>query len=401
MRLTCPNCEAQYEVSDSVIPLHGRDVQCSNCGQTWFQSHPTAAPDPVEDDDDQPPGDDALPDVAAGSWVDPDPADARSGPDLGGPDLGGPDQPGPEQTEPDQPAPDLTTAPPEPDYGEIPGHDHGEIPGHDAPMADAAPVAAADMGEPPMAAAEPVAPPDRFADDDFAEPAQADGAADAAIPPPAEPKRRSLDEAVLTVLREEADREARARKAAGGVETQTDLNLGQQESVPRPAPALDALPKLRVQSLADTRPGDMLSGGPRRPIEDLSTPFEPEDLSGDPAETVSAARPSRRNLLPDIEEINSSLQAEEAKGRGAPPTRDPSPRQARRGGFRTGFLLVVLLAAAVMALYIAAPALGSRFPAAAPTLNAIVATIDRGRVAIDALMQKSLDSLNSGDKPAP
>jgi len=40
MRLICPNCGAQYEVSDDVIPRTGRDVQCSNCGNTWFQVHP-------------------------------------------------------------------------------------------------------------------------------------------------------------------------------------------------------------------------------------------------------------------------------------------------------------------------------------------------------------------------
>jgi predicted Zn finger-like uncharacterized protein len=37
MRLICPNCGAQYEVSDDVIPVSGRDVQCSNCGHTWFE----------------------------------------------------------------------------------------------------------------------------------------------------------------------------------------------------------------------------------------------------------------------------------------------------------------------------------------------------------------------------
>ena len=37
MRLICPNCGAQYEVDDAVIPEGGRDVQCSNCGHTWFQ----------------------------------------------------------------------------------------------------------------------------------------------------------------------------------------------------------------------------------------------------------------------------------------------------------------------------------------------------------------------------
>ncbi len=40
MRLICPNCGAQYEVPDDVIPRTGRDVQCSNCGNTWFQVHP-------------------------------------------------------------------------------------------------------------------------------------------------------------------------------------------------------------------------------------------------------------------------------------------------------------------------------------------------------------------------
>ncbi|KUJ76431.1 hypothetical protein AVO45_11575 [Ruegeria marisrubri] len=37
MRLTCPKCGAQYEVPDEVIPEGGRDVQCSNCDNTWFQ----------------------------------------------------------------------------------------------------------------------------------------------------------------------------------------------------------------------------------------------------------------------------------------------------------------------------------------------------------------------------
>ncbi|WP_319546132.1 zinc-ribbon domain-containing protein [Ruegeria conchae] len=61
MRLTCPNCSAQYEVPDEVIPEDGREVQCSNCEKTWFQEkHPATgeteaeatqeidSPDPVE-----------------------------------------------------------------------------------------------------------------------------------------------------------------------------------------------------------------------------------------------------------------------------------------------------------------------------------------------------------------
>jgi len=40
MRLQCPNCDAEYEVDASAIPYDGRDVQCSNCGHGWYQTHP-------------------------------------------------------------------------------------------------------------------------------------------------------------------------------------------------------------------------------------------------------------------------------------------------------------------------------------------------------------------------
>jgi predicted Zn finger-like uncharacterized protein len=38
MRLVCPNCDAEYEVDDNLVPAEGRDVQCSNCTTTWFQA---------------------------------------------------------------------------------------------------------------------------------------------------------------------------------------------------------------------------------------------------------------------------------------------------------------------------------------------------------------------------
>jgi predicted Zn finger-like uncharacterized protein len=66
MRLTCPNCKAQYEVADRVIPDGGRDVQCSSCGNTWFQYPAEVALQmrvaDLDDDDDE---DDAAPRPAA------------------------------------------------------------------------------------------------------------------------------------------------------------------------------------------------------------------------------------------------------------------------------------------------------------------------------------------------
>ncbi|MDF3607666.1 zinc-ribbon domain-containing protein [Paracoccus sp. DMF-8] len=40
MRLICPNCAAQYEIDAAVLPEKGRDVECSRCGQIWFQPRP-------------------------------------------------------------------------------------------------------------------------------------------------------------------------------------------------------------------------------------------------------------------------------------------------------------------------------------------------------------------------
>ncbi|MDT1060276.1 zinc-ribbon domain-containing protein [Paracoccus sp. CPCC 101403] len=40
MRLTCPRCEAQYEIPESAIPAAGREVECSACSQVWFQPGP-------------------------------------------------------------------------------------------------------------------------------------------------------------------------------------------------------------------------------------------------------------------------------------------------------------------------------------------------------------------------
>ncbi len=44
MRLICPKCGAQYEVADDAIPPGGRDVQCSNCQTSWFQTEKPSVP---------------------------------------------------------------------------------------------------------------------------------------------------------------------------------------------------------------------------------------------------------------------------------------------------------------------------------------------------------------------
>ena len=46
MRLVCPNCGARYQVPKENIFATGRDVKCSACDTTWFQTHPDALAKP-------------------------------------------------------------------------------------------------------------------------------------------------------------------------------------------------------------------------------------------------------------------------------------------------------------------------------------------------------------------
>ena len=72
MRLICPNCSAQYEIDATLVPDEGRDVQCSNCGKTWFElpqppaqfnemAEPEVAPEPEAAVEAPPADDDLLP----------------------------------------------------------------------------------------------------------------------------------------------------------------------------------------------------------------------------------------------------------------------------------------------------------------------------------------------------
>ena len=107
-----------------------------------------------------------------------------------------------------------------------------------------------------------------------------------------------------------------------------------------------------------------------------------------PAPASAPADPgSRRGLLPDIEEINSTLRGsgETARRTEVGPVRSqtaPAPR--RKGGFTRGFLLVVIVALALWVIYSNAPQIARSVPQADPMLSAYVALVDQARVWLDA-----------------
>ncbi|WP_145597715.1 zinc-ribbon domain-containing protein [Candidatus Pelagibacter sp. FZCC0015] len=36
MIITCPNCNKQFKIDNSLIPYDGRDLQCGSCDHVWF-----------------------------------------------------------------------------------------------------------------------------------------------------------------------------------------------------------------------------------------------------------------------------------------------------------------------------------------------------------------------------
>jgi len=189
MRLTCPDCAAQYEVADGAIPEAGRDVQCSNCGHTWFQQAAGGA------------------DPAVGATPAPDPA----------------------------------------------------------------------------------------------------------------ARRRELDPAIAALLREEAEREVKARQA-------------------------------EEDRAATARP--------RR--------VSPAGTGAGPADAPATSAPHREEPEPML-----------------PPRPGADPGPPSRGGFRAGFLLTLVAGGLALAAYGYAPDLARRLPEAAPVLGSYVETVDAGRLWLD------------------
>ena len=315
MRLVCPNCGAQYEVDDRVIPESGRDVQCSACGHAWYQMpHGHAEPPEIA----PPPEDDAE---SQAEW---EAAEA---------DLEAPEAP----TEPEPMAEPEAAFEPEPE---------GEL------RPEPEPDEAADEDEPP-----------------------------APTPPTA---RRAIDETVRGILQEEARHELARREVEpgqepGAVETQPDLGLDDGASAEEERRRIARERMARMRGL-DSGEDDLAAG--------FDAPEPPPEQTPEPPEAGPAGRPhessaARRDLFPDIEEINSTLDSRGSAGGGQAGADD----RERSSGFARGFFLVVLLAVLATTLYILAPTLAARIPALEPALAAYVGLINEGRAWLDEALK--------------
>lgn len=330
MRLICPSCGAQYEVDESVIPDGGRDVQCSNCGHAWFQRSARQLTAAAEEEARRKDATAAAPPAAE-----------------------------PEQTEPEQPE----AAEPEP---EVPA---AEVPEPEAPTEaeTAAEEPAAEPEEPE--AAEPAETAEEIAEE-RAEPEEEPAGAEPEVEAVQSPERvrRTLDDAVKNVLREEAERETRARQADGStLESQPDLGLAATAGAAAASTSAEPDRVVRVRG-------------------------DENDLDDD----ALVSRASRRELLPDIEEINSTLRATSERD-GEPAAIDaPETLARRRSGFRMGFSTAILIAVILFGLYLLAPLIASSVPAAEPALTSYVAGVDAARSWLDGQMKSLTQSLQGG-----
>lgn len=295
MRLICPNCDAQYEVPEDVMPREGRDVQCSNCGQTWFQDHP----DTIAARESIPPQE---------QYEDEEFVQAE------------PPAPEPEPEEPEA-------------QEELSVHEH-----------------------------DPVANVPNIEPEPKPEPAPVPG-------------RRELDPAVADVLREEAEFETKARRnESAAMESQPDLGLSDSDD------------RSETRKRAEQAKARMARMRGERPLED--TGREAASLSG-------AALGSRRDLLPDIEEINSTLRSNSDRSPGSDPGQTAQIEMQEKRSSRRGFILTIALVAILALLYTYAPQLAEAVPQAEPALASYVAMVDSWRVWLDGQVSALLTWLDA------
>ena len=224
-------------------------------------------------------------------------------------------------------------------------------------------------------------------------PAASDDAETAAPAIAAAPRRPSVEPAAMDVIHEEVARETAAREAErGGIETQPDLGLDDTETEERATAARDRMARSRgLEPQPDT-------------VEETGEEARDDTIGDAAAAAALAATPKRadtakKELFPDIEEINSTLSPEaadaEAEAERLAASGVETPEQAAKSSFRIGFGLILLVIVGLLLLYVYAPQISASVPALAGLLDSYVSTVDTGRVALDGMVQGLVERIGT------
>ena len=163
----------------------------------------------------------------------------------------------------------------------------------------------------------------------------------------------------------------RRAQPSENIETQPDLGLEEIRNRKTPSRALRA----RMAHLGEEMPEEPDTN--EAPEEEAPSPHKTRLIS-QPADLDDGYEEPRRDLLPDIEEINSTLRTS---------AREPEAAEAsRRSGFRVGFLLVLFVTVAAIFTYSQAPAIARALPESEPTLTAFLDWTNGMRDRLDGLI---------------
>ncbi|MCH2165832.1 MAG: hypothetical protein MK098_14465 [Marinovum sp.] len=199
-----------------------------------------------------------------------------------------------------------------------------------------------------------------------------------------------MDPKVADVLREEAEFEARARAAEQAqIETQTELGLDDLEPHHDEAARRAAEARTRMERIRGGQEGSDEASSPTRTSRTTAT------TAAGAVAAAAAAETTRRDLLPDVEEINSTLRANDDRTSQQDieePHREFSPKQ--KGGFSSGFLLIAALAATGVMMYVFAPQISEQVPQASVPLDQYVDSVDQGRRWLDGQILALLAQLD-------
>ncbi len=177
---------------------------------------------------------------------------------------------------------------------------------------------------------------------------------------PVPPQQQKLDEGVAGILREEAERETTERSfESGGLESQPDLGLG-----------------------ASTPEDD-----------EQSASLHSNNEAAAPADKTSDN--SRRDLLPDIEEINSTLAASPENSIDDAEDDEATQEIKRRDGFRRGFYAALFVFAIMALIYVFSPNIATAFPKLAPTLAGYVDWVNTLRTSVDRILLSGVDKITA------
>ncbi|MBU2868821.1 zinc-ribbon domain-containing protein [Pacificibacter marinus] len=305
MRLICPNCGAQYEVDAKVIPSSGRDVQCSNCGHTWFQRSAEVDSDLAQEMGFELTSDDAATD------------------------------------NPVETMPDDQPAPVEPDFG-----DDDDVEFSDDIASAVSAAANLDIQD--------------SADKDQTDTPKPDVAQAAPV------QRSAVSESVRDILRAEVAYDQNVRQPQpDALETQTELGLDEAPSPEQKQGLRERMARLRGLNPADITRAASGSG-------------------------------KRRDLLPDIEEINSTLSASSERDVDGTVLNDETRKErARRTSFRTTFLILVFVVILLVLLYTLAPILAQKVPTLEGILNTYVTGANAFRTWLDSILSSTSERLNA------